>query len=59
MPLFSYEAIDARGAEKRGEIEAGNEQEAAARIRAAGLRPTRIATKGVRAAAGGAKKKGP
>ena len=58
MPLFSYEAIDARGAEKRGEIEAGNEQEAAARIRAGGLRPTRIAMKGGRAAAGPAKKKG-
>ena len=63
MAVFAFEAIDASGKKQRREIEAGNKQDALSKIRALGLRPTKLQEKkGAKApAAGGApktKKKG-
>lgn len=62
MAVFAYEAIDTSGKKHRRELEAGNKQEAIQKIRAQGLRPTKLQEKrGATAAAagdsGGAKKK--
>jgi len=60
MALFQYEAMDARGQEVRAEVEAGTQEEAAAKIRSLGHFPTAIRAKGRKAAAAAAapKKKG-
>jgi type IV pilus assembly protein PilC len=50
MPKYTYVALDARGAETRGEIEADNENAALSRIREKGMFPTSVseATAGAR-----------
>ncbi len=64
MPRFHYTAMDGRGKEQKGRIEAENEQEAAGKLKQMGLFPTSINAvkgKGGKAdvpAAGGAKKGG-
>ena len=60
MPVFQYEAMDAKGQEVRAEIEATSQEEAITKIRALGHFPTQVRTKGKRAAAAaaGPKKKG-
>ncbi len=40
--MFTYEAIDARGREKKGEIEAPSERDARAQLKAKGLMPRRL-----------------
>ena len=57
MPVFQYEAMDARGQEVRAEVEAGSQEEAVAKIRGMGHFPTQIRLKGKRVAAAEAKKK--
>ncbi|MEM7263457.1 MAG: type II secretion system F family protein [Planctomycetota bacterium] len=60
MPVFAFEAVDTTGKKLRREVEAGNKQEALAKIRTMGLRPTKLQEKkGATAAAGsdGAEKK--
>lgn len=42
MPKFSYVALDARGAESRGEVEAENQTAALSKIREKGLFPTSV-----------------
>lgn len=42
MPKYTYVALDARGAETRGEIEADNQTAALSRIREKGLFPTSV-----------------
>jgi type IV pilus assembly protein PilC len=60
MPVFQYEAMDGRGQEVRAELEAGTQEEAAAKIRQLGQFPTAIRVKGRKSAApaAAAKKKG-
>jgi type IV pilus assembly protein PilC len=61
MPVFQYEAMDAKGQEVRSEIEAESQQEAVGKIRALGHFPTQLRVKGKRgraAAPKAAKKKG-
>ncbi|HUU93636.1 MAG TPA: type II secretion system F family protein [Phycisphaerae bacterium] len=60
MPVFQYEAMDARGQEVRAEVEAGSQEEAITKIRALGHFPTHVRSKGKRAkvAAVGPRKKG-
>jgi len=61
MPVFTYEAMDAKGQEVRSEIEAESQQEAVRKIRALGHFPTQLRLKGKRkraAAPAAAKKKG-
>jgi type IV pilus assembly protein PilC len=50
MPVFQYEAMDARGQEVRAEVEAATQEDAVTKIRAAGHFPTQIKVKGKRAA---------
>jgi type IV pilus assembly protein PilC len=57
MPVFQYEAMDARGQEVRAEVEANTQEEAVAKIRGMGHFPTQIRLKGRRVAATEAKKK--
>ena len=42
MPKYTYVALDARGAETRGEIEADNQTTALSRIREKGMFPTSV-----------------
>ena len=42
MPKFNYTALDARGAETKGSIEAGNQNEAISRVKDMSLFPTKI-----------------
>src|SRR5262249_53176681 len=42
MPLFQFSAVDATGKEKRGTIEAANQQEAYVAIQRYGLQPTQV-----------------
>jgi len=42
MSLFTYEAIDARGRTRKGEIEAPSERDVRARLKAKGLTPRRL-----------------
>jgi len=60
MPVFQYEAMDARGQEVRAEVEAGSQQEAITKIRALGHFPTHVRAKGkrVKVVAAGPRKKG-
>ena len=61
MPVFQYEAMDAKGQEVRSEVEAETQQEAVSKIRALGHFPTQLRLKGKRsraAAPRAAKKKG-
>ncbi len=62
MPVFQYEAMDARGQEVRDEVEAASQEEAISKIRAKGQFPTRIQGKGGKAgkrpAAAATRKKG-
>ncbi len=46
MPVFKYEALDARGKEVRAEIEALSNKEAISKIRKKGLIPTKVRSKG-------------
>ena len=50
MPKFSYSAIDARGREKKGDIEASNSEHAISSLKAMGLFPTEMATGAARQA---------
>ncbi len=43
MPTFNYVAMDAKGKESKGSIEASNQNDAIARIREQGMFPTQIA----------------
>lgn len=43
MAKFHYTAMDGRGKEQKGKIDAGNEQEAAAKLKQMGLFPTSVA----------------
>jgi len=61
MPVFQYEAMDAKGQEVRSEIEAESQQDAVSKIRALGHFPTQLRLKGKRSRAAPAragKKKG-
>jgi len=61
MPVFQYEAMDAKGQEVRSEIEAASQEEAVGKIRALGHFPTQLRIKGKRGkakAAAAPKKKG-
>ena len=61
MPVFQYEAMDAKGQEVRSEVEAESQQEAVSKIRALGHFPTQLRLKGKRSRAAPAragKKKG-
>ncbi|MFO8014217.1 MAG: type II secretion system F family protein [Phycisphaerae bacterium] len=61
MPVFQYEAMDAKGQEVRSEIEAENQKEAVSKIRSLGHFPTELRLKGKRTRAAPAragKKKG-
>ena len=61
MPVFQYEAMDAKGQEVRSEIEAESQQDAVTKIRALGHFPTQLRLKGKRGRAAPAragKKKG-
>jgi type IV pilus assembly protein PilC len=60
MPRFNYTAMDGRGKEQKGKIEAESEQEAVAQLKQKGLFPTSMtAGKGAKAkAAAGPKKAG-
>jgi len=40
MPRYHYTAMDGRGKEQKGRLEAENEQEAAAKLKQMGLFPT-------------------
>jgi len=51
MPVFQYEAMDAKGQEVRSEIEADSQQEAVSKIRSLGHFPTQLRLKGKRARA--------
>ena len=42
MPIYMFEAMDRRGSEQAGQIEAGSEAQALAMIREKGLFPTRV-----------------
>ena len=59
MAVFAFEAIDTAGKKTKREIEAGNKQDALSKIRAMGLKPTKLQEKkGAKApAAGGGEKK--
>jgi type IV pilus assembly protein PilC len=46
MPVFKYEALDAKGKEVRAEIEALSNKEAISKIRKKGLIPTKVRSKG-------------
>ena len=46
MPSFTFEAVDQKGKPHNGRVDAGNEQEAAEKIRAQGLYVTRVAPEG-------------
>ena len=50
MPVFQYEAMDARGQEVRAEVDAGTQEEAITKIRALGQFPTQVRMKGRKAA---------
>jgi len=50
MPVYQYEAMDAKGQEVRSEIEAANQDEAISKIRALGQFPTQLRVKGRRGA---------
>ena len=60
MPVFQYEAMDARGQEVRAEVEAISQEEAITKIRGLGHFPTHVRVKGKRAATvvAGPKKRG-
>lgn len=61
MPRFKYTAMDGRGKEKKGRIDAETEQDAASKLKQQGLFPTSIAEIGIQGAQGqakGGKKKG-
>ena len=61
MPVFQYEAMDAKGEEVRSEIQADTQQDAVSKIRALGHFPTQLRLKGKRkraAAPAAARKKG-
>lgn len=57
MPVFAYEAIDSSGQKVSREVNAASKDEAIKQIRAQGLRPTRVAVKAQKAAAGSGEKK--
>ena len=57
MPVFQYEAMDARGQEVQSEVEATSQEEAVAKIRGLGHFPTQIRLKGRRTAVAEKKKK--
>ncbi len=57
MPVFHYEAMDARGQEVRSEIEATSQEEAITKIRAMKQFPTQIRVKGKRTRTAAAPKK--
>ena len=61
MPTFNYVALDAKGEEQMGALDAGNEAEAIGQLRRTGLYPTQVVEKGKGAlkAAGGKKVKKP
>jgi type IV pilus assembly protein PilC len=42
MPIFAYEAINAKGQKENGELEAANRNQAILDIRNAGLKPTKV-----------------
>ena len=43
MPRYDYIALDSRGKETKGSIEAGSQNEAIGRVKEMGLYPTKIA----------------
>ena len=58
MPKFSYVALDARGQESVGVVEASNSNDAVGQLRQAGYFPTSVHEEGKEPAAGKAKKGG-
>jgi type IV pilus assembly protein PilC len=51
MPIFAYEAINAKGQKETGELEAANRNQAILDIRNAGLKPTKVTQRTETAAA--------
>ena len=58
MPKFSYVALDARGQESVGVVDASNSNDAVGQLRQAGYFPTSVHEEGKEPAAGKAKKGG-
>ena len=58
MPKYNYVALDARGAETKGSIEVGSQNEAIGRVKEMGLFPTKITEADKEEKAGGKKAKG-
>jgi len=60
MPKYNYVAMDARGKESKGTLEAASQNEAIGRIRSMGFFPTKVVEDkgGGKAAEAGAKKAG-
>ena len=54
MPMYTYAAMDGQGKEQKGRIEAGNENEAASKLKEQGLFPTNISE--AKSSGGGADK---
>jgi type IV pilus assembly protein PilC len=57
MPQFSYTAVDARGQQVNGTVEAANQPDASVQIKALGYFPTRITTGALEATPASGKKK--
>ena len=57
MPKYNYVALDARGAETKGSIEVGSQNEAIGRVKEMGLFPTKITEADKEEKAGGKKAK--
>jgi len=58
MPVFNYTAMDAKGREQKGKINAPNEEEVANELRRKGMFPTSIRVAAKAKTAAGGKKKG-
>ncbi len=58
MPVFNYTAVDGQQKERKGKIEAANQQRAAERLKEMGLQPTSVKEGQKKGAPGGAGKSG-
>ena len=58
MANFQYIALDAKGEQTTGVVQAGNDAEAIQQLRSQGLYPTQVVEEGKGSLAAGAKKRG-
>ena len=54
MPQFTYVAVDSKGKEQKGNIQADNKDDAASKLKAKGLYPSSLEESGKRVAAAAA-----